>query len=116
MPQCVLETKADQLSFGIDFHPLDGRIYGFVCAHLLSYLVEKNPAAELQPDAPADRLSLAFSTHDVVLLGWRLNALVPLIRHGRLASVAALDSRYYALVQAKEPFICDIVVSTVQKE
>jgi hypothetical protein len=62
-PQRVLEPKADQLSFGIDFHPLDGRIYGFVYAHLLSYLAEKNPAAELQPDAPADRLSLAFSTH-----------------------------------------------------
>jgi len=59
---------------------------------------------------------LALSTHDVVLLGWRLNALVPLIRHGRLASVAALDSPYYPLVQAKEPFICDIVVSTAEKE
>jgi hypothetical protein len=80
-PQRVLETKADQLSFGIDFHPLDGRIYGSVYAHLLSYLAEKNPAAELQPDVPADRLTLAFSTHDVVLLGWRLNTLVPLIRH-----------------------------------
>jgi hypothetical protein len=51
-PQCVLETKADQLPLGIDFHPADGRIYGFVYAHLLSYLAEKNPAAELQPDAP----------------------------------------------------------------
>jgi hypothetical protein len=45
-----------------------------------------------------------------------LNALVPLIRHGRLASAAALDSRYYPLVQAKERFICDIVVSAAQKE
>jgi hypothetical protein len=60
-PQCVLETKADQLPLGIDFHPPDGRIYGFVYAHLLSYLAEKNPAAELQPDAPTDRLSLSFS-------------------------------------------------------
>jgi hypothetical protein len=77
----LLETKADQLPLGIDFHPLDARIYGFVYAHLLSYLAEKNPAAELQPDVPADRLTLAFSTHDVILLGWRLNTLVPLIRH-----------------------------------
>jgi hypothetical protein len=75
--RCRGRSPEQQLSFGIDFQPLDGRIYGFVYAHLLSYLAEKNPAAELQPDALADRLSLAFSTHDVVLLGWRLNALVP---------------------------------------
>jgi hypothetical protein len=51
-PQRVLETKADQLSFGIDFHPLDGRIYGFVYAHLLSYPAEKIPLPSSSPTPP----------------------------------------------------------------
>ena len=83
---------------------------------MLNYLSEKNPDADLQPDVPADRFSFWFSTHDVVLVGWRLSALVPLLRHGRIASIVALDSRYYALAEPKAAFISDIIVCPAQKE
>jgi hypothetical protein len=112
----VFEAQPDQLPLAIDFQPQDGRIYGFVYGHLLNFLSEKNPDADLQPDAPTDRFSFWFSTHDVVLVGWRLSALVPLLRHGRIASIVALDPRYYALAEPKAAFISEIIVCPAQKE
>jgi hypothetical protein len=94
---------------------LDGRVYGFPYAHLLNYVCEKNPVYAAHPDVPPDRFSLTFSTHNVVLLGWRLSGLVPLLRQGKLASVIAVPTRYYGLSK-DEPFIADIKVSLAQKD
>jgi hypothetical protein len=114
IPHCIVESDASQLSLAIDFTPPDGRVHGFPYAHLLSYLYEKNPDAALQPDAPPDRFSIWFSTHDVVLTGWRLSGLAPLLRQGKLASVLAVEARYYGL-STSGPFVCGIHVKLAQK-
>jgi hypothetical protein len=113
-PLCIVESDASHLSLAIDFTPPDGRVHGFPYAHLLSYLYEKNPDAALQPNAPPDRFSLWFSTHDVVLTGWRLSGLAPLLRQGKLASVLAVEARYYGL-STSGPFVRDIRVKLAQK-
>jgi hypothetical protein len=114
-PRCIVAADPGQLCFAVDFTLADGRVHGFPYAHLLSYLYEKNPDAALHPDAPPDRFSLWFSTHDVVIFGWRLSALAPLLQQGRLASIVAVETRYYGLSNS-EPFVSDIRVTAAQKE
>jgi hypothetical protein len=111
-PICIVESDASHLALAVDFALRDGRVHGFPYAHLLSYLAEKNPEAALHSDAPPDRFSLWFSTHDVTLIGWRLSGLAPLLRQGKLASVMAVDARYYEL--STGPFVAEIRVKLAQ--
>jgi len=113
-PQCIFESKADELTLAIEFHCRHGRIHGFPYGHLLNYLSERNPDA--QPKAPAERFSLWFSTHDVILLGWRLKGIASLLQHGRLASVHAVDAKYYGLSEKEEPYVSEIIVTPAQRE
>lgn len=114
-PQCVFESLTGQLPLAIEFHDRQGQIHGFPYGHLLNYLSERNPDVTTDAAAPVDRFSLWFSTHDVVLVGWRLAKLAPLLRHGKLMIVSAADARYYGL-SGEEPFVCDIVVTSAQRE
>lgn len=91
----------------LEFRCRDGRVHGFPYSHLLSFLHQTNPDAELQPNAPAERLLISFSTHDVVLLGWSLQNLVPLLCTGQLASVHVAEARYRATI-TNAPFVYDI--------
>jgi hypothetical protein len=113
-PQCVITAEGSHSSLAVDFQSLDGRVHGFPYAHLLNYICEKNPAYASHPQAPPDRFSFAFSTHDVLLLGWRLSGLLPSIRQGKLLSLIAVSDRFYGLSK-NEPFICDISVSLAKK-
>jgi len=83
----------------VEFHYRDGRVFGFPYHHLLSFVHESNPDADSQPNAPSDRVLLSFSTHDVVLLGWSLRGLVPLLCGGQLASVHVAEVRYLATAE-----------------
>ncbi len=112
-PQSVFESEATSLA--MDFHCRDGRVHGFPYGHLLHFLHETNPDVELQPNAPAERFLLSFSTHDVILLGWKLKALVPLLCAGRLASIRAVEARYYGLTR-NTPFVCEISAQVPPRE
>lgn len=107
IPPCIFESESSPLA--LDFHGRDGRVHGFPYGHLLHFLHEANPDAELQPNAPAEQFLLSFSTHDVILLGWRMKALISVLCLGRLASIHAIEARYYGLTK-DTPFVCEITV------
>lgn len=99
----------------MEFHCRDGSVHGFPYTHLLHFRHEANPDAELQPNAPAERVVISYSTHEVVLLGWFLQSLVPLLCTGQLASVHASGIRYLA-ESDNTPFVCDIRINLPSKE
>ena len=107
IPQCVFESEVSLLALA--FHGRDGHIHGFPYGHLLHFLHETNPDAEHQPNASAERFLFSFSTHDVILLGWQMKPPVPLLTAGRLASVHAVEARYYGLTRER-PFVSEITV------
>ena len=107
--------RSDTTPLVVDFHCRDGRVHGFPYNHLLRFLHEINPDAELQPNAPVERFLLSFSTHDVVLLGWSLKGLVPLLCVGQLASVHVAEVRYLAEAP-NMPFVCNISMYPPSKE
>jgi hypothetical protein len=53
-----------------------------------------SPDAEDDKNAPPQKLALAFSTADVVVLGWRLGLLADKLQENDLAAVRALAKRY----------------------
>ena len=95
----------------VEFQPTPNTRQGFALAQLLHYTLDANPAAEL--DTP-DRLTLAFSTADVVMVGARLVRLTDLVREHKLAVVRTLPGRYSEL-EPHQSFVAEIVIRRLDK-
>ena len=106
-PEC---HESGERSF-VEFQPTPNTRQGFALAQLLHYTLDANPAAEL--DTP-DRLTLAFSTADVVIVGARLFRLTDLVREHKLAVVRTLPERYGEL-EPSQPFVAEIVIQPLDK-
>ena len=105
---------ANMYCFCIEFHS-DGRRRGFHASQLIEYTLEPNLDAEDDKNAPPEKLALAFSTADVVVLGWRLGRLADCLRENKLAAVGILPTRYAELDRNK-PFVASISITPIVKE
>ena len=99
----------------IEFHLPDDKRRGFHTSQLIEYTLEANPDAEDDKNEPPQKLSLAFSTADVVVLGWRLGLLADKLQENDLAAVRALAKRY-ADVDRHTPFVASIAVTSIDAE
>ena len=99
--------------FAIEFHS-DGRRRGFHASQLIEYTLEPNPDAEDEKDAPPDKLTFAFSTADVVVLGWRLGRLADSLRENKLAAVGVLPKRY-AELERVVAFVASIKITPLKQ-
>jgi hypothetical protein len=63
---------------------------------------------------PPLKLAIAFSTADVVILGWRLTWLSDLLRENELAKVHVLSKRFADLAPAR-PFVASIIITPISK-
>jgi len=99
--------------FCIEFH-FEGWRRGFHASQLIEYTLESNPDAKDNKDAPSQKLSLAFSTADVVVLGWRLDRLADYLHENKLAAVGILPKRY-ADLERNKPFVTSIKIEPVGK-
>lgn len=105
-----MQIAEKEPSLCLDFTGSDGRTHGFPYAQMLNYLLEQNPDREDNDKAPPDRLSIWFSTHDVLILGHRLNLLRAQLRVGLVVAVSAMEARYSHLEIGK-PFVTEIIVT-----
>jgi hypothetical protein len=108
---------AEMHCFSIEFH-FDGRRRGFHASQLIEYTLEPNPDAKDDDGSPAqaapDKLTFAFSTADVVVLGWRLGRIADYVRENKLAVIGILPKRY-AEFDRNKPFVASIKVEPVGK-
>ena len=108
------ETKCFELhgssSATIDFFTSDKRVYGFPYHHLINYVMDANPDLDRNRDAPPERLALAFSSHDVVVLGWRLQGVLKHFHDAKITAIRAYDVRYADLGDVM-PFVAEIMVT-----
>ena len=110
--QCY--TSSNKYCACVEFH-LDGEHrYGFHASQLIDYTLEPNPDVGEDKTAPPQKLVLAFSTADVVILGWRLGRLADLLRENELATVHMLPTRYADLESVK-PFVVSITITSIGK-
>jgi len=101
----------------IEFHLTEHKRRGFPTSQLMDYTLEPNPDAEDDNGGRAQapqKLVLAFSTADVVVLGWRLGTLADKLRENDLATVHVLPKRFGDLDRAK-PFVVSISITPVAK-
>ena len=98
----------------IEFHLSEHKRRGFHTSQLIEYSLEPNPDAEDDKNAPPQKLALAFSTADVVVLGWRLGLLADKLQENDLAAVRALAKRY-AEVDRHMPFVASITITPIAK-
>ena len=108
------ETKCFELhgssSATIDFFTGDKRVYGFPYHHLIHYVLDANPNLDRDRDAPPERITLWFSSHDVVVLGWRLQGLLQFFHDAKITTIRSIDARYANLGDVM-PFIAEIIVT-----
>jgi hypothetical protein len=98
----------------IEFHADKHHRRGFHFSQLIDYTLEPNPDADYGQDAPPEKLSLAFSTADVVVLGWRLGFLADKLRENKLAAIGVLPERY-AELERIAVFVSSISITPVGK-
>ncbi|HEV2392779.1 MAG TPA: hypothetical protein VG146_10500 [Verrucomicrobiae bacterium] len=83
-------------------------------SQLIEYTLEPNPDAGDDKNEPPQKLALAFSTADVVVLGWRLSHLADKLQENGLAAVRVLPQRF-AEVDRHLPFVASIAITPVTK-
>jgi len=98
----------------VEFHLDEEHRHGFHTSQLIDYTLEPNPDAGDDKNAPPQKLALAFSTADVVILGWRLGRLADCLRENDLATVHVLPKRYGEFDRSK-PFVASIAIRPVTK-
>jgi hypothetical protein len=98
----------------IEFHLDEERRRGFHTSQLIDYILEPNPDTGVDKNAPPQKLTLAFSTADVVILGWRLGRLADLLRENNLATVHVLPKRYADLDRVR-PFVASLVITSISR-
>lgn len=106
-PECF---ESEERSF-VEFQTTPDSRQGFALAQLLHYTLEANPAAG--HEAP-ERLTLGFSTADVMILGARLVRLTDLLREHKLAVVRPLSGRYSNL-EPTQPWVAEIIIRRLDK-
>jgi hypothetical protein len=99
----------------IEFHLSEHKRRGFHTSQLIEYTLESNPDAGDGKNEPPQKLALAFSTADVVVLGWRLGLLADKLQENDLAAIRALSKRY-AEVDRHMPFVASISITPLTKE
>jgi hypothetical protein len=98
----------------IEFHLSEHQRRAFHSSQLIEYTLEPNPEAEDDKNEPPQKLALAFSTADVVVLGWRLGHLADKLQENDLAAVRTLPKRYAEAV-GHGAFVASIAVTPVTK-
>ena len=101
--------------FCIEFHLDEQHRHGFPTNQLIHYTLASNPDAEDDGSAPPQKLALAFSTADVVMLGWRLGLIAEKLRENELAAVQILPKRY-AELERSLPFVASIKITPIEKQ
>jgi hypothetical protein len=95
----------------IEFVLSDTEREGFHTGQLLHYRLEPNSTDEKA--APPERLTLAFATADVVILGWKLSTLANHLRDGDLLYVRSSPARY-ALLECSTAYVASITITPLK--
>jgi hypothetical protein len=110
--QCY--TTTNKYCACIEFQLDKENRHGFHTSQLIDYTLGPNPDARDDRNAPPQKLMLAFSTADVVILGWRLEYLATKLCESELATVRILPKRNEDLDRFKS-FVASIKITPIEK-
>jgi hypothetical protein len=93
----------------IEFRLDEHRRHGFQTSQLIDYTLEPNLDGEDNKDVPPQKLAVAFSTADVVILGWQLERLADLLRENDLATVQ-IRPKAIGEIDRHKPIVASITI------
>jgi len=105
-------TTAGKYCACIQFHLDEHHRHGFNTSQLIEYRLEPNPDAE-DKNAPLQKLTIVFSTADVLLLGSNLGLLADKLRENDLASVHVQPKRYSG-IDRNAPFVTVVKITPIK--
>ena len=111
-PSCY--TTSSKYHACIEFQTDEYHRHGFSASQLIDYKLLPNPEAEDNKSAAPQRLFIAFSTADVVILGSDLGLLADNLRESELAIVRVLPKRYSGL-QRHMPSVTAIQITEIEE-
>jgi hypothetical protein len=111
--QCY--TTTNKYCACIEFQLDKENRHGFHTSQLIDYTIGPNPDARDDKNAPPQKFMLAFSTADVVILGWRLEYLATKLCESELATVRILPKRSEDVDRFKS-FIASIKITPIEKK
>ena len=97
----------------IEFVLAEDQRRGFHTGQLIDYRLEPNSSDD--KNGPPDKLTLAFATADVIILGWKLSNLANHLRDGDLLWVRSAPARY-ANLDPYKTYVASITVTPIPKE
>jgi hypothetical protein len=98
----------------IEFRTDEHHRRAFNASQLIEFSLEPNPDANDDKNLPPQKLSLAFSTADVVVLGWRFGLIADYLRDNRLSAICILPKRY-AELDRNSAYVSAITITAVSK-
>jgi len=107
-------TASSKYNGCIEFQTDEYHRHGFSSSQLIDYKLLPNPEAEDNKSAASQRLSIAFSTADVVILGSNLGFLADRLRESELATVRVLPKRYSG-VERHMPYVTAIQITEIEE-
>jgi hypothetical protein len=113
-PKDICYLMATTYAAYIEFQTDEHHRRAFNASQLIEFSLEPNPDADDDKNLPPQKLSLAFSTADVVVLGWRLGLMADYLRDNRLSAIGILPKRY-AELERNSAFVSAITITAVSK-
>lgn len=97
-PVCVIEAESNRPIGFVEFFDRPQSRHGFAQAQLLHYrLFLRDVPAGDGADAAPQVLTMAFSTADVIITGWRLERVTEILQDGKLVAVKTIPARHVGL-------------------
>lgn len=115
MPAIKCYTSVSKYCFCIEFQIDEDHRHGFPTSLLIHYRLDPNPDAGDDKNAPPQKLTLAFSNADVVILGWKLSRLMNLLNENNLATVFVLP-KPVGQTDQQESFVATINITSIEDQ
>ena len=98
----------------IEFHLDEHHRHAFNASQLIEFSLDPNPDADTNKNEPPQKITLVFSTADVVVLGWRLGLIADNLRDNKLSAIGILPKRY-AELERNVIYVSSITITPVSK-
>lgn len=115
MPTAKCYTSVNKYCFCIEFQIDEDHRHGFPTSQLIHYRLDPNSDIGDDKNAPPQKLTLAFSNADVVVLGWKLSRLVNLLNENSLAMVSVFP-KPAGQTDQQESFVAAINIAPIEDQ
>lgn len=101
----------------MEFHTDAEHCFAFNMHQLIHYSIEKDVGRPFPDAPPVEKISMAFSTADVTLIGWRFDILCEDVRYARGGIIKILPAgTRYTQLETRIPYVTSMTIEPVKEK